>query len=585
MISPMLTNVIGRVSDVSAGRATSMRVQGETITSGFAKGPVEGRLHVGLDGLDIDDHVDDALDRDRALLLYQRSYYDDWNDELGRDLPAGTFGENLTVEAPPDADIRLGAELRIGTARLRVTQPRIPCRKMAVRLQEGDGFPGRYLRSGRLGFFCAVTEPGDLGAGDAIELMHPGVEGMSVADMAQILYLEGGSPERLRRMLGVPELPATWRAKTERLLSRMAAQDHDWAKERELTVRAVRHEAADVVSLELEDPGGRRLPPYEAGQFLTVVLELPGRDEPVQRNYTLIGRTADDSGYRIAVKRERAPEGAKDVPDGLASGHVHDVVSAGSRIAARRPMGRFIVEPSARPVVLVSAGIGVTPMLAMLRQLRDCPLQRNVYFFHGARSSEHHAFAAEVSEIVESRDFMRLHVLYSRPSEQDILRGNFQAQGRLSVSVLERVLPSLHADYYVCGPSGFIEDIVGGLTERQVSSERIHFEYFGAAPAPAMEESDLGAEVLDAHGRVITVTFARSGVTAPWRENLFSILALAERAGMRPDASCRTGLCGTCVSAINSGSIEYAISPLQETSEGEVLICCARPTSSLTLDV
>jgi MOSC domain-containing protein YiiM len=148
--------LFGEVLSVCAGRAAPMRVQGETIVTGFDKRPVEDRVQVGRDGLDVDDHVDDALDRDRAVLLYQRSYYDAWRHELGRELAPGTFGENLMVEAAEDEDIALGAELRVGSALLRVTQPRIPCRKMAVRLGESADFPARYLRSGRLGFFCAV---------------------------------------------------------------------------------------------------------------------------------------------------------------------------------------------------------------------------------------------------------------------------------------------------------------------------------------------------------------------------------------------------------------------------------------------
>jgi ferredoxin-NADP reductase/MOSC domain-containing protein YiiM len=579
------THVIGKVLAVTAGRAAPMSVQGETITSGFVKEEVDGRHRVGFDGFEIDDHVDDALDRDRAVLLYQRSHYDAWNTELERNLPAGIFGENLMIEAPPDADIRLGAELRIGTVRMRVTQPRIPCRKMAVRLQEGESFPSRYLRSGRVGFFCSILEPGEIGAGDSIELLSPGAENMSIADMTNIVYLEEPSANRLQRLLEEPLLPKTWHPKVERVLSRVAAKHSDWPKERPLRIRSVKREAIDILSFELDDPDGTRLPSFDAGQFLTVSVNFPGRDIPVQRTYTLSGRTADDLGYRISVKRERAPDATPDVPDGLVSGYLHDSVKAGSIVMARQPMGHFVVEPGSRPVVLVSAGVGITPMLAMLRQLRDCPLKRDVYFFHGARSSEYHAFADEVSEIVGSRDFMHSHILYSRASEQDVQMGRFQAEGRLSASVLESVLPSLRADFYVCGPLTFIEEIVDGLKRRQVSSERIHFEYFGAAPSPVVETGDLGEDVLDADGRAITVTFARSGVTAPWKEGMFSILSLAERSGMRPQASCRTGLCGTCVCPIDKGNVEYVIDPSQKTSDNEVLICCARPTTSITLDL
>ncbi len=578
-----MTSIFGRVLEVCAGQAAPMDVQGERIVTGFDKGPVSGRVRVARDGLDIDEHVDDALDRDRAVLLYQRCHYDAWDRELGRELAPGTFGENLTIDAVEDMGIALGAELRVGSALLRVTQPRIPCRKMAVRLNESADFPARYLRSGRLGFFCAVLEPGEIGAGDEIALVSEGRTDLTVADMARILYLDGRDRHDLRRLIGVPELPETWRGKTRQALDRLTALETDWPGLRPLGVTKTAREATDVLSIELEDPAGDELPAFEAGQFLPVAVEAEPGAPAAERNYTIVGRSRTGRGYRIAVKRETAPSHASDVPDGLVSGYIHRALRAGSTVAARSPRGVFVVEPGARPVVLVSAGIGVTPMFAMLERLVREGAARDIYFLHCTRNSEHHVFGPAIRDLAAVDSRVHVHVSYTRPLPGDVLGEHYDERGRLSFDRIRRVVPSLVADFYVCGPRQFMDEVVTGLKENEVPSERIKFEYFGAAPP--MDAGALGDEVIGADGRPLTVTFGRSGIVAPWRENAFSILALAEHMGLRPAASCRSGLCSTCACTVPSGDIEYVIEPMQAPPDEHALLCCSRPLTSITVDL
>ncbi|WP_181139885.1 MOSC domain-containing protein [Streptomyces sp. Ru71] len=585
-----MTHIFGELLSVNLGQAQPMTVQGETIVTGFDKRPARGAALVEADGLVADDHVDDVGDPDRALLCYQLRHYDEWRSELGRDLAPGTFGENLTVDGPADDEVMVGDELRIGEVLLRVTQPRIPCRKMAVRLGEED-IPARYLSSGRVGFFCRVVEPGLIRAGDKIEVVHRSQDGVSVAELARVLHRERPDAGALTRVLDCAALPPALRAKAERLLARARGEGQEWSGERDLVVTARRREAADVVSFDLADPDGTRLPGFAAGQFLTLALDVPGAARPVVRTYTVAGRDEDGGGYRIAVKREAAPADAPDAPAGVASGHLHDRVAVGAVLRARAPRGRFVVTPGKRPVVLVSAGIGITPMLAMLDQLtRE---ERTVHFVHGARSSRELAFGPYVRRLAASRDGIRTHLLFSRPRPEDVPGADFDETGRLTAAVLERVLPSLDADYYVCGPAGFMADIVGGLAERGVPADRVHHEFFGAArPLPgvqgaegAQEPAEAGPVARDADGRPLVVTFARSGVTVPWRENTFSLLALAEQAGLRPDASCRTGLCGTCVTTLDDGEVAYVIDPTAPVEPGQVPVCCARPTTSVMIDL
>ncbi|MFG3151439.1 MOSC domain-containing protein [Streptomyces sp. NPDC048219] len=578
----MTHTFFGSLVSVNAGKPQPMTVQGETIITGFDKKPADGAIRVEAGGLVTDAHVDDADDPERALLLYPRSYYDRWDEELGRTLPHGIFGENLTFDGPEDGSVMFGDELRIGEVRLRVTQPRIPCRKMGVQLGEED-FPTRYLRSGRSGFFCEVLEPGQVQAGDKIELVRRGEGGVSVADLVRILHLQEPDMEDLGRVLACPGLPAVLRTKAERALRR-AQGGGVWSGDRELVVTARHEETAQVVRLDLCAPDGERLPDFEAGQFLTLSLDVPGVDRPVVRTYTLVGRSTDGLGYRIAVKRE--PAASPEVPAGVASGHLHTQV-VGARLRARAPRGRFVVEPGDRPVVLISAGIGITPMLAMLEQLAEREPHRPVLFAHGARSSRELAFGIQVRRTVALGAQLRSHVMFSRPGVQDVAGQDFDAAGRLTPAALEALLPSLEADFYLCGPVDFMADMVTGLIERGVPEERVHYEFFGAA-RPLLggtEDGQAGPVAVDADGRPIVVTFARSGLSVPWRENTFSLLALAEQAGLRPDASCRTGLCGTCVSRIDDGEVEYAIEPMDGDRPGQVTVCCARPATSVMIDL
>ncbi|MGW9593951.1 MOSC domain-containing protein [Streptomyces chartreusis] len=582
----MPQNFFGVLLSVNAGEAKPVTVQGETIVTAFGKSPMCGAVQVEASGLATDDHVWAANDPDRALLFYQRSYYDIWNSELGRRLPHGAFGENLTFEGPTDDEVLLGDELRIGEARLRVTQPRIPCRKMGA--WHGEDFPNRFLRSGRVGFFCRVVQPGLVRAGDKIELLRRGKDGMSMADLTRILYLQRPNLEELSRVLACSMLSTEMRDRAEQLLRR-TKRDDAWSGDRALVITARRREAAEVVSFDLADPEGTRLPDFEAGQFLTVTLNVPGTERPVVRAYSLIGRSADGLGYRIGVKRESPPATSPGAPPGVASGYLHAEVKEGAQLLSRSPRGRFVVQPGDRPIALISAGIGITPMLAMLEQLAEREPQRPVFFAHGARSSDDLAFGPHVRRVVTAGDQLRSHLMFSRPGTEDVLGRDFDEAGRLTPAILERTLPSLDADYYICGPADFMADMVNGLIDRGVPEGQVHYEFFGAARPllgdAAGTETEPGPVAVDADGRPIVVTFARSGISVEWRENTFSLLALAEQAGLSPESDCRTGVCGLCVSRLDDGEVEYVIDPMDDAQPGQVTVCCARPATSVMIDL
>ena len=574
------------VVSINAGPLQPLAVQREVIKTGFYKGPCEGEVRVAQIGIEGDARVACATDLNRAVFFYQTSYYDQWRSELGRDLPYGTIGENVTFNGPDDKDFFLGDILRIGSTVLRITQPQFPCRKLTARMQEGDDFPLRYLKSGRLGFFCNVMDEGAMSAGDPIELVHREADPYPLTEFARVTFLEPRDAEGLRRMLACPVLVPEWRIRVERTLRRALGAE-GWSDYRPLDVVRRHAENLDTVSLDLEDPAGETLPDFVAGQFVTLRLDVPGETDPVVRTYTINGRSASGRGYSIAVKRIIGGDRNGSMT-GIGSSYVNSTVREGDALMALPPRGLFMVEPGSRPIALLSAGIGVTPMAAMLEQLESCPLGRQVYFIHGARSGREHVLDARVRELTTGSQLLRRFVKYSQPSSDDLEGRDFDAAGRVTVDDIEALIPSLEADYYVCGPVTFMRDIIRGLVDRGVPKDRIRYEFFGQNeplfddPA-AMEDSSEPAT--DAQGKPIIVTFARSGVSVPWTKGAFSILSLAEQRGLRLANSCRTGLCSVCVCRLDAGEVAYEVEPIEPPAAGEVMICCARPTTSVMLNL
>ena len=496
------------------------------------------------------------------------------------------IGENVTFDGPDNSEFYLGDVLRIGSAVLCITQPRFPCRKLTARIQEGDDFPLRYLKSGRLGFFCNVVEEGKMSPGDPIILEHRETDPYPLTEFTGVTFLEPRDVESIRRMLACPVLVPEWKIRVERQLRRAIGAE-GWSDYRPISVVGRRVESADTISLDLEGAADETLPDFIAGQFVTLRLDVPGESDPVVRTYTINGRSASGRGYSIAVKRIPEGEGNNSTMTGIGSSHVNDKVREGDTLMALPPRGLFAVEPGARPIALLSAGIGVTPMMAMLEQLATCPLSRQVYFIHGARSGREHVLDVRVRKLTDGSELLHRFVKYSQPSPEDVEGRDFDAPGRVTIADIETILPSLEADYYVCGPVGFMRDIIRGLVDRGIAKDHIRYEFFGQNE-PLFEEpvaaEDADEPVMDSAGNPIMVTFARSGVSVPWPRGAFSILSLAERRGLRLMNSCRTGLCNVCVCRLDAGKVSYAVEPLELPPEGEVMICCARPTTSVMVN-
>ena len=351
-----------------------------------------------------------------------------------------------------------------------------------------------------------------------------------------------------------------------------------WDGFRPFVVDRTVRESANVTSIYLKAADGGRLPPFRPGQYLTCRLTIPGRDRPVLRNYTLSNRPGADH-YRLTVKRE---------PGGGASQFLC-AMAPGDRLEALMARGSFrLDDQSPLPAVLLSAGVGVTPMVSMLAAIAAAGGGREAWFVHGARHGAEHALADEVRALAAGYPGARLHVLYSQPRNVDALGRHYDAAGRLTIDRLRDLLPGSEADFYLCGPMDFMRDLYRGLRDWGVPKERIHHEFFAVAEAfePGEQPAPRPPAPAPAEGDPIhTVTFARSGVRATWTPAEGSILELAETYGVNPPFSCRDGECMVCLQVVLDGEVQYWRRGDDPREPGCELLCCAFPKTDLVVDI
>ena len=272
-------------------------------------------------------------------------------------------------------------------------------------------------------------------------------------------------------------------------------------------------------------------------------------------------------------------------PGGRASHYLHQHCAVGGELEVSAPRGTFTwSDDDSRPIVLISAGIGVTPVLAMLRAAAATPDPRSVWWVHCARSKAHHSFSAEARELLERIPSGSSTVLYSRPDVADRIGTDYDRQGHLDLQVLRELEVPAEATFYICGPGGFLQKISGALREYGVDSGRIRMELFGAGPATA-EPAKHSHPPPGQPGNGPAVTFTRSGLSVPWDSRFNSLLELAEACDVPVRWSCRTGVCHNCETSLVDGAVRYSPAPIDPPGADRVLICCATPRSPTQLDL
>ena len=574
---------------VNVGMPKDVSWRGKTVFTGIWKHPVDGpvmarRLNIDGDGQgDTNGHGGEQ----RAVLVYQIQSYRHWQEHFGRDdFGYGQFGENLTVDGLPDNEVCIGDRYRIGEAEFEVTQPRVTCYRVGLRLGEPQ-LPALLVSHHRPGFYMRVIREGNIQAGDQIVKTAAGPGALTVAATDALLYLPGKDPAGLRLALQIPALSPGWQGSFRELLdaaeaaavpgTHAAPTGPAWAGFRALRVTAVVPESSTVSSIRLDAPDGRPLPAARAGQYLTLRIPAAGRPAPV-RSYSL-SCSPGAGGYRISVKHD---------PHGSASGYRTTRLRPGTVLDAAAPRGEFVLETGTSPVLLISAGIGLTPVLGMLHELADSRSEREVWWIYGARGPREHPLAAEAHALLAALPHAREHLFYSAATPLERRQAN-AAPGRLSEQKLAALDIPAGATAYVCGPASFMAAMQHALTALGIDPARIHTELFGALPS--INPGITGTARQPPHpppGPPATgpmVTFARSGITTPFPDDRRSVLELADACDIPTRWACRTGVCHTCVTPLLSGDISYAPAPLEPPADGQVLICCAQPRTDVVLDM
>ncbi len=371
------------------------------------------------------------------------------------------------------------------------------------------------------------------------------------------------------------------------ILNRKAqeAPESAWNGYRKFTVSKKVEECEDTYSFYLTPHNGRPLPPFKPGQYLTFELHPPNAEKPLVRCYSLSDGALSDDHYRVTIKRALPPTDPPGVPPGIASSYFSDHVKEGDILNVKAPSGRFFLDVEVdRPVVLISGGIGITPMLAIARYLTHIKDNREIYFFFGCRNSVDHMFRDEVIEVQKANPNMRLHICYSRPLPEDIRGETYSHEGRVTNDLMKEILPSSNYEYYLCGPGPFMNTLVNGLYEWGVPKKDVKFEAFG--PATVKSGPKEAADPSKTEGKaVIPIEFARSGKTVQWDPGVQNLLEFAEKNGISTIVGgCRAGSCGSCLVAIKQGEVEYILEPGEAPEEGTCLSCICRPTGKMVID-
>ena len=573
---------------VNVGLPKDVAWEGRTVHTGVWKSPVEGprnvrRLNVDGDGQgDLDGHGGEQ----RAVLVYQVGAYRHWERHLGRGLDGfGQFGENFTVDGLGDDEVCIGDRYRIGEAEFEVTQPRVACFRVGMRLGE-PRLPALLVTHHRPGFYLRVITEGHVQAGDEIVRTRVGRHALSVADIDALVYLPKRDIEKLRLATDIPALSPGWQQSFRELLDATTTAtpadgpalggEPGWAGFRRLRVADVVAETSNVTSVYLVADDGDPLPRPDAGQYITLRAAGAGDPAPI-RSYS-VSSAPDAASYRISVKRE---------PRGVVSAYVH-ALHPGSIVDIAAPRGDFVLTDGTNPVLLVSAGIGITPVLAMLHQLAAGHSTRDVWWIHTARDAQQHAFAGEGHRLLQSLPRAHERIFYTSATAEPSPTSPV-IRGRPTLAALGSLDLPADAVAYLCGPTAFMNDMQAALTQLGIAADRIHTELFGARAA--LRPGVVDVRAISPHqpsgppGTGPQISFSRSGLTVLWSSRDRSLLGLADACDVPTRWSCRTGVCHTCITSLLSGEIAYSPAPLDPPAADQVLICCSRPETDIVLDM
>ena len=551
----------------------------------IVRDPIPGPLQIGPEG-PVDNST--AVHTEHTL-AFPAAHYDFWARELGVNRDAWNWawwGENLTVEGVDEEMLRIGDLVKIGTAEFEVTSPRVPCFKVAWRVGQPDTFLLRMMETGRVGFHLAVLRPGVVSLGDTIEFLSPQPENITVADLSRLLLSTSiEDVETLRATLAIPALGKKAAGAVRRRIALIEDRERmrigRWRGWRRFTLASIEDEIEGVRSFHLQPADDQPLAPPAPGQFLSVKTGLEGEPDLV-RTWSISDVDLERRLYRITIKA---------IDGGAGSRRMHEHLRVGDVIWSRPPAGQFVLDRSGhRRIALFSAGIGVTPMMMMLKGY----IERGqgappLVWLQVATNGRTHPFKAEIAALLAQIPDVRRIIYYTRPDPADRPAIDYDRTGRPTTEDLREIFgatyplnlfgrelpfPGKETEAYVCGPQGFQDLVRDSLLEIGVRPADIRSEAFIV--------NTVGGEGLPAVIEKATVRFTQSRITAEWyADDGQTLLDFAETAGLTPPYACRSGLCQSCECTIKSGDVQYDPKPSVSLESGRVLICCARPAAEV----
>lgn len=580
-----------RLLGVNAGKIRPQVIDGVVVNTAYLKTPVPQPWVItptGAEGDEVAVHTD-------HLYAFDRDAYDYWARELGAVRETwgdGHFAENLTLDRIDQTELHIGDRFAVGTAVIVVTGPRVPCWKLTWRLGQPKTFMRRFRLSGRSGAYFGVIEPGVVAPGDELVPIAVDPTSPTVAQLSNLC--DSGTritPDQLGvidRAMACTDLSETVRGTLGLKLANLARDSEQapgWNGWRRFQIDHTVAETADIASYVLRPDDGGQLPGFRAGQH--VVVRMAGSDgQPVVRTWSLSAYDPDPSSYRISVKAR---------PGGRGSIALARSAAEGAAVELRAPAGRFHLDRGAfRPVVLIAAGIGITPMIAMIQAHLDRSMHiPPLWILYGSPTRADTAFVEQLEEMVAQHRDLHLHYFHSRShtSSEPAAAPHPDAErvrvhhGRLTparvVEVMQGnylripddstpLIPWFESDIYLCGSPGFTEALCAGLVDAGANPDLVFAEDFAAAaqtPAGPRRSADA------------RIDFGPRRVRATWvaaREQ--TLLELAEENGLELPFDCRAGTCRTCESRLLLGDVEGSVT---EDADGgrRALLCVSYPAS------
>ncbi|HUD88167.1 MAG TPA: MOSC domain-containing protein, partial [Xanthobacteraceae bacterium] len=468
---------------------------------------------------------------DKAVYCYPIEHYDFWCRDIGRDsLPMGQFGENVTTEGALESELRIGDILRMGNAVVQVSEPRIPCYKLVMRMDAGGDFSVHFLAANRTGFYCRVLEEGIVAKSDAIALLSRDPSSPTVREVIAATQFVDRDTAALRRVVHARDISAKWRSRVRRMIDAEARRliEARSVPTQALRVEKIVPETRDVISLWLRPDNGAALFDALPGQYLTIIWPDGGKS-----TYSL-SALYPGQRCRITVKLVRDAQGAL----GRSSARIV-ALKADSILDVERPRGNFHPDlDDDTPLVVAAAGIGTTPIMSMIEHATRSG-RRHVFAAFGMRRLGEHPLASELAELLTERRRLKAVLAYSRLHGAPPLPGlPTPKHGRLTASDLLPHATAPLAEVFLCGPGDFIRQMHDGLVEAGVSPLHIRYESFGPStllPARAVQADP---------ATTFKVAFTRSRMNSIWTPESGTLLNLAEAAGGSPVFGCRAGSCG-----------------------------------------